>query len=102
VIERAVLLCDFAEIQLEHLPPEILTDVDGVSAATLPAESAGGSLEDEVRLFKKELIERALRGAGDNKVRAARVLRISRSSLHRLIDELDIELKPGWLDRQAS
>ena len=101
VIERAVLLCDFAEIQLEHLPPEILTDVDGVTVAPEPVESIAG-LEDEVRLFKKELIERALRGAGDNKVRAARVLRISRSSLHRLIDELDIELKPGWLDRQAS
>jgi DNA-binding NtrC family response regulator len=102
VIERAVLLCDFPEIQIEHLPPEILTDVDGVSLGQQPVDPGGGSLEDEVRLFKKELIERALRGSGDNKVRAARVLRISRSSLHRLIDELDIELKPGWLDRQAS
>ncbi len=84
VVEHAVLMCDGPEITLEHLPTEITAEAD------LPFELDSKSFDDEVRMFKRSLIERTLRESGNNKVLAARILQISRSTLHRLIDELEI------------
>jgi DNA-binding NtrC family response regulator len=50
-----------------------------------------GSFEQEVRAFKRRLIERTLFEHQNNKVEAARSLGLARSSLHRLIDELHIQ-----------
>ena len=69
VLERALILCDGQSIGTEHLclrkrkdaPPSTSTDL--------------GTLE-------KQAIERALRDAGGNKVRAARQLGISRMQLY--------------------
>jgi len=49
------------------------------------------SFDQEVREFKGRLIQRALTQTGYNKVQAAQLLGIARSSLHRLIDELQIQ-----------
>jgi two-component system response regulator AtoC len=81
VIERAVVVCDGPELQLEHLPRQLLQWV------YQPAET---SLDREVRSFKRQLIRRSLEQSGNNKALAARALRISRSSLHRLIQELEV------------
>jgi DNA-binding NtrC family response regulator len=81
VIERAVVVCDGAEICIEHLPSQF--------AAWSPQES-GSSFDEEVRNFKRRLILRTLAECGNNKVQAARYLKIARSSIHRLIEELDI------------
>jgi DNA-binding NtrC family response regulator len=43
-----------------------------------------------VRSFKRRLIQRVLSDTNNNKLQAARSLKIARSSLHRLIDELEI------------
>lgn len=80
VMERAVVLCDGPEVRLEHLPAEI-----GDWEVPLNA-----SFEDEVRCFKRRLIQRALMESDNNKLQAARSLKIARSSLHRLIDELQV------------
>jgi DNA-binding NtrC family response regulator len=50
-----------------------------------------GSFEQEVRAFKRRLIERTLFEHQNNKLQAAKSLGLARSSLHRLIDELHIE-----------
>jgi DNA-binding NtrC family response regulator len=81
VIERAVVICDGAEIRMDHLPAEF---------ASWTAEVNESSFEDEVRSFKRRLIQRALFDSGNNKLQAARSLKIARSSLHRLIEELQI------------
>jgi DNA-binding NtrC family response regulator len=52
---------------------------------------AHGSFEEEVRSFKRRLIERKLLEYHNNKLQAAKSLGLARSSLHRLIDELRIE-----------
>jgi DNA-binding NtrC family response regulator len=83
VIERAVLICDGAEIQVEHFPPELIGEFRPIDPELKPFDL-------EVRLFKRALIERSLRECGYNKVHAAKALQISRSSLHRLIEELEI------------
>jgi DNA-binding NtrC family response regulator len=51
----------------------------------------GGSFEQEVRAFKRRLIERKLFEHHNNKLQAAKSLGLARSSLHRLIDELHID-----------
>jgi Nif-specific regulatory protein len=85
VVEHSVLMCDTAEVRLEHLPPYL---------SRIGAEVTD-KFEDEVRRFKRRLIHRALEKSHNNKVEAARSLGIARSSLHRLIDELEIRKRSG-------
>jgi len=93
VIERAVVVCDVPEIRLEHMPRTLLQST---------YQERDDSLESEVRSFKRQLIRKSLERNGNNKAQAARSLRISRSSLHRLIDELGIPQPPSFPDRQIS
>jgi two-component system, NtrC family, response regulator len=81
VIERAVVICDGPEMGVEHLPHQFAAWTD---------QAKGASFDDEVRNFKRRLIVRTLSGCGNNKLQAARLLKIARSSIHRLIDELEI------------
>jgi DNA-binding NtrC family response regulator len=85
VIEHAVVVCDAAELRLEHLPSQFSEGRQDVGPV---------SLEEEVRNFKRRLIQRTLVEFGNNKVEAARSLKIARSSLHRLIEELQIPASP--------
>jgi DNA-binding NtrC family response regulator len=82
VIERAVVICDGPEITVEHLPSQF--------ASWEVRTTNDCSFEEEVRSFKRRLIQRALSDTNNNKLQAARTLKIARSSLHRLIDELEI------------
>jgi DNA-binding NtrC family response regulator len=54
--------------------------------------SVGRSYEDEVREFKRRLILRTLRECGGRKVDAARSLGVARGYLHRLINQLQIQM----------
>jgi Nif-specific regulatory protein len=85
VMERAVVICDDAEIGLQHLPDAMVG---------IEAELSGDSFDDEVRNFKRRLIRRTLSETHNNKLQAARSLRIARSSLHRLIEELHVSPPP--------
>jgi DNA-binding NtrC family response regulator len=82
VVERAVVMCEGPEIRPEHLPAEVCSiAAEGIEC---------NSFEYEVRRFKRRLLQQTLLQNENNKVRAARALNISRSSLHRLILELGI------------
>jgi DNA-binding NtrC family response regulator len=81
VIERGVVICDGPELGIEHLPPDF---------CELIQETNTNSFEDEVKNFKRRLVIRALIENQNNKVQAARFLKIARSSMHRLIEELNI------------
>lgn len=89
VMERAVVICDDNEIRPDHLPDSMYDERE------IPCTA---SFEDEVRSFKKRLIQRTLLEYGNNKLQAARSLKIARSSLHRLIDELHIAAPPEALN----
>jgi DNA-binding NtrC family response regulator len=93
VIERAVVVCDSSEVGIANLPQELAEAVAGTSEF---------SFEGEVREFKARLIQRTLAQTGYNKVQAAHLLGIARSSLHRLIDELQIQCAtPPQTDKPA-
>lgn len=85
VVERAVVLSDSREIHIEHLPERFWA---------WQQDCSGITFDDEVRKFKRRLIQRTLLEFGNNKLQAARSLKIARSSLHRLLSELEIP-EPG-------
>ncbi len=73
-VEFAVIRCRGSALEPEDLPPEI------VPAASEPPED-----DERIRIL------RALEKSGGNRSQAARVLGISRATLYRRLDELDIE-----------
>jgi DNA-binding NtrC family response regulator len=85
LMERLVLLDHQPALGLEFLPEKMLK--------ALPAPGIPGdkTFEGEVAALKQHLIVSALKAEGGNKVAAARRLGISRSYLHRLINEFGIQ-----------
>ena len=78
-IERAIIVCDGGLITAEHLPlPE---NGNGPGRTSSPA--AGRGLE----AVERQLVEKALEDAGNNKAQAARLLRITRSQLYSRIQK---------------
>ena len=81
VIQRALIVCDGAEIRPEHLPETLQQpDVLGIGDA-LPA----GSFEEQLQAFKLALARKAIHECNGNKTMAAQSLNISRAYLHKLI-----------------
>jgi transcriptional regulator with PAS, ATPase and Fis domain len=85
-VERAVALCDGAELTAEHFAE----DAAPARRASAASNEAPASLRDEVRGLERERIERALAAAGGNQSRAAEDLGISRGALLRRIAQLGI------------
>jgi DNA-binding NtrC family response regulator len=84
LMERLVLLDRGPTLGLEFLPVKMLKAVPNPD---VPSET---TFEGAIDALKKRLIEDALAAEGGNKVAAARRLSISRSYLHRLINEFDL------------
>ena len=84
LMERLVLLDRGPTVGLEFLPAKMLKAVPNPD---VPSET---TFEGAIDALKKRLIEDALAAEGGNKVAAARRLSISRSYLHRLINEYDV------------
>jgi two-component system response regulator HydG len=97
-IERACILCKGTTISLELLPREITpddtaqTELFSAGQATEPAIQAHLRQQhlDEADLETCREILTALKTAGGNKAKAARILKIDRSTLYRKIRELHI------------
>ncbi len=85
LIERLVVLSNGTRLGLEFLPDKMLRVLPGANAADET------TLEGGIAAFKRRLILRALESEGWSKVAAAKRLGISRSYLHRLINEFDLE-----------
>ena len=84
LMERLVLLDRAPTIGLEFLPEKMLR------VLPTPGVSGETTFEGSIAALKQRLIEDALKAESGNKVAAARRLGISRSYLHRLINEFGI------------
>jgi PAS domain S-box-containing protein len=89
VVEFAHQRADAETIGPEHLPPEIQGHL---GAAYLPPAQAQEQfpLDAMLERLERRLIERALRSARGNKSLAAKMLHISRTRLHRRVQELGL------------
>ena len=83
LIERLVVLSSSSTLGLEFVPEKMLRVLPG----TAPGDES--TLEGAVEALKRRMIVNALKSEG-NKVAAAKKLGISRSYLHRLINEYDL------------
>ena len=83
VIERSLILAEGPQLAVQDLPPDC-------HRLAVASEIPKGSFHEAVRYFKRELVLSALRAHSGNRLKAARELCISRSYLHRLLNQLDI------------
>lgn len=83
-MEAVVALHETLVIEPWHLGAQICPTTGDLTI------SEDTTFELEVKAFKRRLIERTLIECGNNKQQAAKSLGMARSSLHRLIDELQI------------
>ena len=83
VIERSLILAEGPQLGVQDLPPEF-------HRLAVASEIPRGSFHEAVRYFKRELVLSALRAHAGNRLKAARELCISRSYLHRLLNQLEI------------
>ncbi|WP_092223481.1 sigma-54 dependent transcriptional regulator [Desulforhopalus singaporensis] len=97
-IERACILCHDTTISTEHLPQEIAGET--IPANINPLSSADDDktadlveqADDNSRQQLTGEIVNALRRAGGNKAKAARILNVNRSTLYRKMRELHIDI----------
>lgn len=82
-VESAVVLCSNNEITLKDLPDKI-SHFNSASDIVIPV---GSSMEE----CEKIIIEDTLAFCDGNKTKAADILKIGRKTLHRKIDEYEIE-----------
>jgi DNA-binding NtrC family response regulator len=91
VIERMVILCENDYITLEDLPEKIIEK--GMEAHTLQTivPEEGFSLNHAVNAYEKQLILNALERTGWVKNRAAKLLKMNRTTLVEKIKKQGIE-----------
>ena len=101
VIERACVLSQGTTIFTENLPTEIVHQSHKIESQARPfmvedrkADSAlanNSSLTEQKQRLKEQIVE-SLKKAGGNKAKAARMLKIDRSTLYRKMHELHINM----------
>ena len=81
-----MILCEGGLIASEHLPMALGRDsgrAASTSTAVEPLPPEGVDLE----AIERDLVQRALKQAGDNKSKAARLLRLTRAQLYSRIEK---------------
>ena len=101
VMERACILCTSVTISSEHLPAELQSVVEDSPAATISPgnrmseyhrHNLGQRALTDQEQQATEMILTALKKAGGNKAKAARLLHIDRSTLYRKMHELHMDM----------
>ena len=87
-IERAVVLSDSDNIQLEHLPERI---VDSKNEGSQTLSTNNFSIKHASRVLEKDLIAKALEKTKGNRTHASRLLEISHRTLLYKIEEYGIQ-----------
>lgn len=86
VVARALILAEDGRVTLSDLPPEI-TMANSRDFSETFAESASGSLREQVRQFEAHLIRKAITEHNGDRQTAAKRLGIGLSTLYRKLEE---------------
>ena len=98
-LERAVIVCDGAVVEMKHLPPGFGQVVPRAPVQEANAVRLGvGTTVDEA---ERLLILKTLEATNNNKTRAAEILGISLKTLHNKLKEYNAQV-PGEADAAAS
>ncbi len=91
VIERACVLCEGPTISVEHFPDEILHPLHPVTPQTIPTSTSVTTIATlPPYISEEEEIIDILKRARGNKSKAARMLKIDRSTLYRKMQRIGI------------
>jgi DNA-binding NtrC family response regulator len=90
IVERVFMLSEREVIGVEDLPPEVRREVKRPAAGCTTGWH-NLSLQQIIKRTERKMISRMLRLMNGNKVKAARMLNISRSTLYAKIEEYGIE-----------
>jgi two-component system response regulator AtoC len=90
VIERAIVLTDSNQIQVENLPTEVQNPKEESRVSLLNDEL---SIKKASRYLEKDLIKKALHKTNGNHTHAAKLLEISHRALLYKIKEYEIKMK---------
>jgi two-component system response regulator AtoC len=88
VVERAMVLADGAQVDVEHLPAAVGAPGTAISAGD---DDLDLSVKRRTEALERTLIERALRQTDGNRTRAARLLDLSHRALLYKIKEYGLE-----------
>ncbi len=85
IIERALILCEHNSINAADLPPEVFRPVQtGVQKnGILQNTGLKAAVSHTRELAERDLLEKALKEAGNSRAKAAQLLKIGRTSLYR-------------------
>jgi two-component system response regulator AtoC len=82
MMERAAVLSRGAPVETRHLPLEVAAPEPSAAPGPAPVFAGGDlDLEKQVEALEKRLLAQALAEAGDNKAKAARLLKVSERTL---------------------
>ncbi|MDX9724405.1 MAG: sigma 54-interacting transcriptional regulator, partial [Myxococcota bacterium] len=84
IIERAFVLCQSGQLELQHLPPQLVP-----SAVVFDGQP---SMSQRVNSVEAQSIRQALARNGNNRAKAARELGIHKSTLFRKVRALGLQL----------
>jgi len=90
MVERVSMLCEHEVIGVEDLPPEVRRETKKYASGSVNGWHSL-SLQEIVKRTERKMIARMLRLVNGNKVKAARMLHISRSTLYAKMEEYEIE-----------
>jgi two-component system response regulator HydG len=88
IVERAMVLSHSAILPVELLPREITGEERATGEAGQP--QAGGEKHRPLAEMEREYILNVLRAEGDNRTTTARILGISRSTLHEKLKKYNL------------
>lgn len=85
IIERALILCEHNSINAADLPPEIFRPVQSGPQGNGVLHNTGlkAAVSHTRELAERDMLAKALKEAGNNRARAAQLLKIGRTSLYR-------------------
>ena len=88
VIERALIVCQGAEIQPLHFPKELLNSIEETATSAVNLSESGFSLQE----LEKHLIIKALENNNNNQTKAAKYLGITRPTLLYRLQKYGVKL----------